>query len=134
MEKPGARLGSCPAGAAAAPALARSSELALRFHEEMKRNMRLRPKRNETKRNGNAAPGAWRKTKRNETKWDHKLLADALGHTVLEVYNQQRSVLGFWDERSGLGVVWAVPMNFPPSKVPDTTLVPCQMTRMVAGN
>ena len=54
--------------------------------------------------------------------------------TVLGVYNQQRSVLGFWNERSGLGVVWAVPMNFPPSKVPDTTLVPCQMARMVAGN
>ena len=54
--------------------------------------------------------------------------------TVLKVYNQQRSVLGFCNERSGLGVVWSVPMNFPPSKVPDTTLVPCQMARMVAGN
>ena len=39
-----------------------------RFFKEMKRNVRLRPKRNETKRNGNAAPGAYRKTKRNETK------------------------------------------------------------------
>ena len=57
-------------------------ETPFRFPEEMKRNMRLRPKRNETKRNGNAAPGAWRKTKRNETKWDHKLLADALGHPL----------------------------------------------------
>ena len=54
--------------------------------------------------------------------------------TVLEVYNQQRSVLGFSIERSGLGVVWAAYMDFPPSKVPDTTLVPCQMARMVAGN
>ena len=34
--------------------------------KEMKRNMRLRPKRNETKRNANAAPGA--PAKRNETK------------------------------------------------------------------
>ena len=42
---------------------------------------------------------------------------------MLEVYNQQRSVLGFSIERSGLGVVWAAPMDFPPSKVPDTTLV-----------
>ena len=54
--------------------------------------------------------------------------------TVLEVYNQQRSVLGFRNQKSGLGVFWAVPMDFPPSKVPDTTLVPCQMARMVAGN
>ena len=53
--------------------------------------------------------------------------------TVHEVYNQQGGVLGFSYERPGLGVVWAVPIDFPPSEVPSTTLVPCQMARMRAG-
>ena len=53
--------------------------------------------------------------------------------TVPGVYNQQGGVLRFSYERPGLGVVWAVPIDFPPSEVPSTTLVPCQMARMVAG-
>ena len=53
--------------------------------------------------------------------------------TVLEVYNLQRTVLGFSHQRSGLGVVLSVSINSAPSKGPDTTLVPWKLTRMEAG-
>ena len=53
--------------------------------------------------------------------------------TNMYMYNQPGGVLGFSYERPGLGVVWAVPIDFPPSEVPSTTLVPCQMARMGAG-
>ena len=53
--------------------------------------------------------------------------------TVLEVYNRQGSLLGFWAYRSGLGVVWMVSIDSPPSEEPGTTLVPWKTGRMVAG-
>ena len=53
--------------------------------------------------------------------------------TVLEVYNLQGGVLGFWAYRSGLGVVWMVSIDSPPSEEPGTTLVPWKTGRMVAG-
>ena len=41
--------------------------------------------------------------------------------------------MGFWAYRSGLGVVWMVSIDSPPSEEPGTTLVPWKTGRMVAG-